>query len=120
MNNSNNNQNNLNELNDILFDTMRGVKDGSIDVKRAQQISTLGTTIINGAKTQLAAYRAAGHKNATPAIMGAPVKTSKKQLGKNAGPGERLAHDLGYDSVVECRSDLGAEEFSRRLKEYKL
>lgn len=43
--------NDLNRLNEVLFETLEGVKDGSVDEKKAQTIVNIGNSIVNNAKT---------------------------------------------------------------------
>lgn len=50
-------KNDLNELNSVLFDTLRGVKEGTMDTQKAVAISKVGASIINNAKTQLLAFK---------------------------------------------------------------
>ena len=45
-------QNTIGELRSLLFDTVRGVKDGSIDIEKARTVSELSQTIINTAKAE--------------------------------------------------------------------
>ena len=52
-----NNQNDLLELNTILFDTLRGVKDGTIKNKKAETITRVDSAIISTNKVQLQAYK---------------------------------------------------------------
>lgn len=47
----------------ILFDSMRKVNEGSMDLKKAQAISLLGQTIINSAKTENEFLKITGGKH---------------------------------------------------------
>lgn len=46
-------KNNIEELRAHLFETMRGLKDGSIALDTAKAISEVGQTIINTAKVEI-------------------------------------------------------------------
>lgn len=48
-----NNKDNFNEVRSILFETMRGLKDGSVKPDVAKQISETAQTIINTVKVEL-------------------------------------------------------------------
>jgi len=44
--------NDITELRDIMFDTMRALKDGSMEVDKAKAISDTAQVIINSAKVE--------------------------------------------------------------------
>jgi hypothetical protein len=118
--------NNLNDLNKVLFETIEGLKDGSIEVSRAQAIKGLGDTVINGAKTLLQSHKQANATSAPAffelpeAAPPKPVIKAKKKLELNGkSPGEILAHQKGYESVAVCRSKMGEAAYSEALKEVK-
>ncbi|SFN16467.1 hypothetical protein [Nitrosomonas communis] len=48
-----NNQNNITELRAIVFDTLCGLKDKSIDIEHAKAISDTAQVIINSAKVEV-------------------------------------------------------------------
>ena len=113
--------NNLNELNTILFDTLRGVKSGDVDTKKAQTITSVSNAIINNAKTQL---------NAAKLMKsGAVVKTDffeTLQLEQTNEAIEdkslydrklRFSKKLGYSNLAEAISALGSREFEMKFKE---
>lgn len=54
------NNNTINELNNALFETLRGLQEGKIDLDRAKAINETAQTIINGAKVQVECIRVAG------------------------------------------------------------
>lgn len=58
-----NNTNNFKELRSILFDTLRGVKSGKIDEKKAKSISDISQTLINSAKVEVDYYKATGNNS---------------------------------------------------------
>lgn len=45
--------NNINTLREHLFDTLKGLKDGSIDIEKAKAISGVAQTMINTAKVEV-------------------------------------------------------------------
>ena len=59
----NNNQNNITELRTILFDTLRGLKDKSIDIEHAKAISDTAQVIINSAKVEVDHARHTGRRS---------------------------------------------------------
>lgn len=50
----------INDLRDVLFATLQGVKDGSIDLDKARAINELGKTITDTAKVEVEYLRATG------------------------------------------------------------
>ena len=52
--------NTINELNNALFETLRGLQEGKIDLDRAKAINETAQTIINGAKVQVECIRVSG------------------------------------------------------------
>jgi hypothetical protein len=52
--------NDIGELRGLLFDTLRAVKDGSMELDRAKAVSDLSQTIINTAKAETDHMRASG------------------------------------------------------------
>ena len=55
--------NNFDSMRSILFDSMRMVKEGKLDVESAKSISILGQTIINSVKVEIDFIRETGSKN---------------------------------------------------------
>ncbi len=52
--------NDINELRSVLFDTLRGLKSGALDIDRAKTMSDVAQTIINTAKVEIDHIRIAG------------------------------------------------------------
>ena len=50
----------IDDLRDVLFATLQGVKDGSIDLDKARAINELGKTITDTAKVEVDYLRATG------------------------------------------------------------
>jgi hypothetical protein len=45
--------NDITELRSALFDTLRGIKDGSIDIEKAKAINDTCQTLVNTAKVEI-------------------------------------------------------------------
>lgn len=56
------NENDIAELRSHLFDTLRGLKNGEMDIDRAKAINDTAQTIINSAKVEVDFVRATGAK----------------------------------------------------------
>jgi len=55
------NQNNdINGLREILFETLRGIKDGTVDGDKAKAINQTASVIIDTAKVEVSAMKIAG------------------------------------------------------------
>ncbi len=52
--------NDINELRSVLFDTLHGLKSGTLDIDRAKTMSDVAQTIINTAKVEIDHIRIAG------------------------------------------------------------
>jgi hypothetical protein len=50
----------LDDLRDILFQTLQGVKDGSVDLDKARAINELGKTLTDTAKVEVDYLRVTG------------------------------------------------------------
>lgn len=120
--------NNLSELNNILFTTLRGVEQGTVDEKKAQTIANLGNTIISNAKTQLQGYKLTGGRTsitALPSNTEEPGKEVKKiELPKHTYDRQMMyVEEIGYKSPADAISKLGKHEFLKQFhaweKEYE-
>ncbi len=58
-------KNNLDEVRDILMDTMRALKAGTLDIERATAIRETGQTLINSAKVEVDFLKVTGSQNET-------------------------------------------------------
>ena len=108
--------NNLNELNEILFDTLRGVRDGKIDEKKATAVTNVANSIINNCKTQLVAYKLSegmAYRENFGGLPGAPKNGSTYEL-KND-----FALKLGYKNISEAMGKMGKNEFEKQFSEWK-
>lgn len=54
--------NSINDLRTHLFDALRGLKNGSMDVEKAKAMSDIAQTIINSAKVEVDYIKASGSK----------------------------------------------------------
>lgn len=71
---------NINDLRKTLFETLQGVKDGSVSVEKAKAVSELSQNIINTAKVEIDYLKAGGKVTSEFIEVNQP-----KQLGA-AGP----------------------------------
>lgn len=64
----------ITSLRTILFETMRGLKNGTIDLDKAKAVSDIGQVIINSAKVEVDAMRANGIEGSgfIPAALPSP------------------------------------------------
>ena len=51
---------NINDLRETLFETLKGIKDGSIDLEKARAINEVSKTIIDTAKVEVAYLKVNG------------------------------------------------------------
>lgn len=54
--------NNIESLRGHLFDALKGLKDGSMDIDKAKAMSDIAQTIINSAKVEVEYAKATGSK----------------------------------------------------------
>ena len=57
--------NNLQALRDALFETLRGVKAGTVDLDRARAVNELGKTLVDSAKVEVEYLKTAGSGEST-------------------------------------------------------
>lgn len=120
---SNTENNNLSELNNILFNTLRGVEQGTVDEKKAQTIANLGNTIINNAKTQLQGYKLTGGRTSITAL---PEGDGKRSLGGVEGQKIKLpkntydrqmmfAETMGHKTPADAIGEMGKNNFLEKF-----
>lgn len=117
-------RNNLNELNEVLFDTLRGLKDDKIDAKKVQAVIGLGNAIINSAKLQVNAVKYVNGAVLDTQFFGEISQAEPKQLEKPGKPNKKelydlkleFAKELGYDNLAAAISEEGKFEFERQFK----
>lgn len=86
------NTNDLAGLRAVLFDTLRGLKDGSVKPEQAKAINDVGQTLINSAKLEVDYLRATGANVGTGFIPvcgpekpdSTPTKTGIKTVSGNS------------------------------------
>ncbi|WP_416440413.1 hypothetical protein ACH3O9_11185 [Leeuwenhoekiella sp. A16] len=109
--------NDLKELNDILFDTLRGIKDNSVDVKQANAVIGVSNALVNNAKVQLQAMKLSGGK--TPpkflSIEAGPQTTNFKNKHEAM---TAYAQNIGERNVADAISKHGKKDFEKGLKEW--
>lgn len=59
------NDNTITGLRDIMFKTLRGIQDGTLDVDKAKAINDTAQTIINSAKVEVEFLKATGSPAST-------------------------------------------------------
>jgi hypothetical protein len=64
------NDNTITGLRDIMFKTLRGIQDGTVDVDKAKAINDTAQTIINSAKVEVEFLKATGSPASTGFIGG--------------------------------------------------
>lgn len=113
-------ENNLNELNNILFDTLRGIKDGDIPAEKAHAIIGVSNNIINNAKTQLQAYKLTNGKVGVQVFIGGLPKPSEAVLKSNDLYEQKNEFALikGYLSVTDAMSKMGKPQFEQEFKDW--
>lgn len=72
------NDNTIKGLRDIMFDTLRGVKNGSIDIDKAKAINDTAQTIINSAKVEVDFMKVTGHAGVATGFISGGVEASKQ------------------------------------------
>jgi len=124
-------QNDLQELNSILFNTLRNLEGGSIELDHAKGVANLGNTIINNAKAQLDAYKLTnGRTKMTlmpdaekqyPVQVQAPPKDKKlKKLPTNTYDRQMLfAEEKGYKSPAMAIMDMGKHNFTETYTKWE-
>ena len=110
------NTNNLNELNNLLFKTLRGVSDGSIDDKKAQTVTNVANSIINNSKVQLQAYKLT-KGNAYQEAFGKPPSKTLKSSDLYTQKTD-FAIFKGYDNIPAAISAMGKNNFEQEFKNW--
>lgn len=92
--------NNIQGLRDIMFATLRGVKDGSIKVEQAKAINDTAQTIINSAKVEVDFIKATGQASAATSFLSG--QAGNKQI-SNTPTGTKVVEkdpETGITSTV--------------------
>jgi hypothetical protein len=70
---------NMTELHDHLFDTLKGVKDGSMDIDRAKAVALIADKLIAAAKVEVDYLNVVGNAKGT-GLLPEPEKTPPKTI----------------------------------------
>lgn len=65
--------NDITALRAVLFDTLRGIRDGSVDIEKAKAINDTAQVIVNTAKAEIDFARATGATVASNFIPSQPA-----------------------------------------------
>jgi hypothetical protein len=70
-------ENTIEDLRTILFDTLRGIKTGQVDIERAKAVCDISQTIINTGKLEVDYMRQTGQGGTgfVPALEGVATRT---------------------------------------------
>ncbi len=68
----------IDDLREMIFETMRAVKDGSMDIERAKTVGDLGQVVINSAKVEVQYLTSA---------QGSPSEFLEPPVGRGDVPG---------------------------------
>ena len=111
--------NDLNKLNDALFDTLEKVRKGEMRIEKAQTVVNLGTTIINTAKVQVAAFKLSKGQTSI-ALLGRnndePIAIGNVRDLENTIVAQELAKEKGYINVAEAMIAYGKERFLKEVE----
>lgn len=68
------------DLRDLLFETLRGVKDGKLSIDKAKAVSDTAQTIINLAKAEIDMIKTVGPRRMAPSgFLGKPAHDTLEQ-----------------------------------------
>lgn len=107
--------NNLSELNTILFDTLRGLKDGSVTKEQAQAVTNVGNAIINNSKVQLDAFKLTRGKGNNAEQFGLKREALTEGLAEKDRYEQMLEYSasLGYTSTADAMAAIGKVKFEK-------
>ena len=112
---------NLNELNDVLFDTLKGINDSTVDAKKGNLVIGVSNAIINNAKVQLSAYKIAKSNKSpvnTPTFFGLPEADGSRDISDRYQLCQKVAKDLGFRNANEAIAELTAHVFNKKVDAY--
>jgi|SRR5690606_11191826 len=117
-------ENNLNELNNTLFETLRGIKDGTVKREDAKVMNEIAGTIINNAKVQLDAFKATKGIGNQAKMFGVNHPHNQISLPEDAYEMKvEFSIYKGYTNVGDCMASMGKghfeAEFCKWVKELK-
>ena len=93
-------KNDITELREILFDTLRGLKDKSTDIEHAKAISDTAQVIINSAKVEVDHARHTGRQ--TTSFLSEKQEVPQLNVSYQHKSGERQKH------IISSVPNLGA------------
>lgn len=108
---------NINDLSEKLFETLEGLKSGSIKPEQAKAINAVSSTIIQGAKVQLEAVKLMKGSKQIPHIMGVNGATQLAPRKDLYDQKSEFAQSLGYDGLTAAIASLSKTVFEQRFKE---
>ncbi len=117
-------ENNLNELNNTLFETLKGVKNGSIKREDAKVMNEIAGTIINNAKVQLEAFKATKGLGNQAKMFGVNHPHNQIELPEDLYDMKvEFSIYKGFTNIGDCMGSLGKHvfesEFNKWIKELK-
>ena len=111
---------NLDDLNETLFELMSDIKEGKVDVKKAQAITNAANTIIQSVRTQVQGMAKLNGAGIRPKGLIGEAERTEKGLPKSADTYDKknaYAQSLGYKNVTEAISKMGLKEFNNSFEE---
>ena len=114
------NNNNLSNLNDILFDTLRGVKNDEIKPDKAKAIVNVSNSIVSNAKAQLEAFKMTKGRVDPPKLFGTKIESSLLiAQGDTYDQMEEYAKKKGYRNITEAIAKMGKDGFNIAFENYR-
>lgn len=111
--------NNLQSLNDTLFETLQGVKNGSIKTTDAKVINELAGTIINNAKVQLEAIKVTKGGRGSDIFGIKGIAAAAEPDDDTYSLKKKYSQELGYDNVAAALKEVGSWAFEQGFKKWK-
>jgi len=117
-------ENNLNDLNNTLFETLRGVKNGSVKREDAKVINEIAGTIINNAKVQIDALKVTKGMGNQAKLFGVDHQGNIPELPEDAYQLKvEFSIYKGFKNVGDCMASLGKHlfdsDFNKWVKDLK-
>ena len=107
---------NLQDLNQTLFDTINGLKDGSVSVQNANAIVNASKQIAENTKVQMQGLKLFSELGYEPSENeGTPIKAL---LGNVFDRKLEYAKSIGYSNVADAIGKMGKEKFEKSFYEH--
>lgn len=103
------NTNNLQTLNDNLFELFNDVKEGKIEIEKANTMVGISNTIINNSKVQLQGIKQFHELGYEPNVTS--NSTVKKLVGDVYDRKFQFAVSIGHQNVSDAVAKLGKDQF---------